>query len=251
MVFSSVIPSTVGRLLHSNTENEVGSGLILFRSIIVFLFAGIAVLLGLLSVSYIMVLVLDKCCCCLSQEDVVFDRSDVTRQAGLFGLRQKERMQILELIFESHTTIFDPKATEKEKPTPDSDNVDIEQGTSSSIKVTSLSRGCASQNDIIHLEQIADGLDNVVIKVDDEQHESTCCICLSSYEPGQKILSGTQCVHMFHKDCCMEWLSTRKNNCPYCRVSLFTAREMKASALKVLGEQRVQDLATILRHRDS
>jgi hypothetical protein len=73
----------------------------------------------------------------------------------------------------------------------------------------------------------------------DLQHDRACCICLLPYEPGVHILKGTTCQHTFHYSCCMEWL-TKHDECPYCRRELFTASELRAAAMEVLGEARVR-----------
>lgn len=42
-----------------------------------------------------------------------------------------------------------------------------------------------------------------------------CCICLMEYEPGDGIVA-TPCDHIFHKQCCKEWLQLSRS-CPICR----------------------------------
>jgi Anaphase-promoting complex subunit 11 RING-H2 finger len=59
-------------------------------------------------------------------------------------------------------------------------------------------------------------------------------------------MTGTQCHHLFHKNCAMVWLTRTKrpkDHCPYCRNEMLTAAEMKAAALQLLGEERVKELA--------
>jgi len=50
--------------------------------------------------------------------------------------------------------------------------------------------------------------------------EAYCAICLSCYEPGDKIVwspTCTRCPHIFHFDCILTWISLGKRNCPCCR----------------------------------
>eukprot|EP00523_Entomoneis_sp_CCMP467_P002285 CAMPEP_0168748246 /NCGR_PEP_ID=MMETSP0724-20121128/16076_1 /TAXON_ID=265536 /ORGANISM="Amphiprora sp., Strain CCMP467" /LENGTH=525 /DNA_ID=CAMNT_0008796067 /DNA_START=57 /DNA_END=1634 /DNA_ORIENTATION=+ len=55
--------------------------------------------------------------------------------------------------------------------------------------------------------------------VDEESdHQSTCIVCLNSYNQGDVIAwsPNPQCQHIFHRDCITEWL--QKNvSCPVCR----------------------------------
>ncbi|GJP40245.1 hypothetical protein CLOM_g24514 [Closterium sp. NIES-68] len=46
-----------------------------------------------------------------------------------------------------------------------------------------------------------------------------CCICLSDYEPGDKIKSLPVCGHRFHESCIDMWLEG-KRTCPVCRANL-------------------------------
>jgi hypothetical protein len=51
------------------------------------------------------------------------------------------------------------------------------------------------------------------------QVESTCAICIGQYEHGDKVVwsSRNECVHAFHDDCILTWLSKGKKRCPVCR----------------------------------
>ncbi|CAB9511581.1 protein ligase ZNRF3 [Seminavis robusta] len=75
----------------------------------------------------------------------------------------------------------------------------------------------------------------------------SCAICLREYEDGEEVMTGTQCNHMYHKNCAMVWLSQHqrkpKDHCPYCRNEMLTATEMKKAALELLGADRVAELA--------
>mmetsp|Transcript_20647 Transcript_20647/g.50705 ORF Transcript_20647/g.50705 Transcript_20647/m.50705 type:complete len:407 (+) Transcript_20647:64-1284(+) len=52
--------------------------------------------------------------------------------------------------------------------------------------------------------------------------EAECCICLDKYEAGDTICASknTECTHVYHKDCVMDWLMKNHNQCPLCRTDL-------------------------------
>lgn len=53
--------------------------------------------------------------------------------------------------------------------------------------------------------------------------EANCCICMGDYEPGDSIVQSAaseqdqHCIHVFHSDCMLQWLSQGKKRCPICR----------------------------------
>jgi Ring finger domain len=51
-----------------------------------------------------------------------------------------------------------------------------------------------------------------------DDSETFCGICLMDYQVGEKVCSSLneECVHVFHKDCMLDWL-IRKRRCPICR----------------------------------
>jgi hypothetical protein len=46
-----------------------------------------------------------------------------------------------------------------------------------------------------------------------------CAICLSPFKPQELVTesSNSSCQHVFHKDCMVDWLMKRHDNCPMCR----------------------------------
>eukprot|EP00980_Cylindrotheca_fusiformis_P028229 scaffold22588_cov114-Cylindrotheca_fusiformis.AAC.1 len=52
--------------------------------------------------------------------------------------------------------------------------------------------------------------------------EDECCICLERYQPGDAICASkaTECHHIFHQDCVLEWMMRNHDCCPLCRVNL-------------------------------
>ena len=51
----------------------------------------------------------------------------------------------------------------------------------------------------------------------EEEDEKTCSICLSEYQPNEKLKTLPQCLHGFHSDCIDQWLQS-SGTCPICRV---------------------------------
>ncbi|KAJ0233305.1 Uncharacterized protein HA466_0282750 [Hirschfeldia incana] len=66
--------------------------------------------------------------------------------------------------------------------------------------------------------------------------EEPCAICLEDMsEPGRALLQPPGCVHMFHEDCFMEWLS-RHDSCPLCRQSTNPLTNKASRILEELTE---------------
>jgi Ring finger domain len=56
---------------------------------------------------------------------------------------------------------------------------------------------------------------------------------------------GTTCTHMFHYDCCMQWVQKGNEECPYCRKSMISPQEFYQAAVNVVGTARVEKLRRI------
>jgi hypothetical protein len=52
-----------------------------------------------------------------------------------------------------------------------------------------------------------------------EDEMAGCAICLSHFKPQELVCKSNNlsCQHVFHKDCMVDWLMKRKDNCPMCR----------------------------------
>ena len=77
------------------------SGVVL--DVVIIFLVGVAILIGLLVATYLLMLIMDRCCCCVpgwrpAGEVTEIDHGPVARKAGLWGLRQDERQVILETI---------------------------------------------------------------------------------------------------------------------------------------------------------
>jgi len=43
-----------------------------------------------------------------------------------------------------------------------------------------------------------------------------CCICLSEYVEGDKVIQFNKCPHCMHQECIVKWFESR-SFCPYCK----------------------------------
>jgi hypothetical protein len=70
-----------------------------------------------------------------------------------------------------------------------------------------------------------------------------CMICLSPYEMGETIAwaKAEECVHVFHKECIMEWLLKDHDDCPLCRTNILFLDPTNNEKIEVVvgGEEAV------------
>ena len=66
-----------------------------------------------------------------------------------------------------------------------------------------------------------------VLRIEDfpEDYPRECCICMEPF--GQKAVVETSCKHVFHKQCCREWLRQARS-CPVCRMDIPSACQNSA-----------------------
>ena len=62
---------------------------------------------------------------------------------------------------------------------------------------------------------------------------------------GDKVILGSACSHMFHFDCCMQWVDKGDEHCPYCRENMISPIEFHETAIEVVGGDRVNKLKRI------
>lgn len=72
------------------------------------------------------------------------------------------------------------------------------------------------------VEAAEDEYNTGTIRLDADRTAANCCaVCLAEYEVGERIVwsSNPQCVHVFHVDCCVDWLVKMQPEtpCPCCR----------------------------------
>lgn len=71
----------------------------------------------------------------------------------------------------------------------------------------------------------------------------TCAICMEDYEEDQDVIIGHNCVHMYHKECLLKWMSSKHDSCPYCRTYVFDVPTFRKTAEEILGTERYRELA--------
>jgi Ring finger domain len=62
--------------------------------------------------------------------------------------------------------------------------------------------------------------------------------------PGDKVLHGIYCSHIFHVECILQWMEQCHDHCPYCRVEMLSPQDMFLAASQVLTNERMQELKT-------
>jgi hypothetical protein len=207
------------------------------RNIVVMFLVGIALVVGLVVLVYMLMVILDQFCGGVLEPGGVHevDRGPVARKAGLWGLLQDERRVILERILIGKP--YTPEMLEPQNGDPDVEN---QPPKDDEFLAYDKETQADEAKDEIPPEQ--KGNDETLfvnmVELDDAQHHNTCAICLSDFVPGEMVVTGTSCTHIFHKPCAFEWLE-KQDHCPYCRKEMMTPSEMKSTAEEVLGEQRV------------
>ena len=78
-----------------------------------------------------------------------------------------------------------------------------------------------------------------VLRVEDfpEDYPRECCICM---EPFHKSAVETNCKHVFHKQCCREWLRQARS-CPVCRMDIPSACQNDARQISTMNNTDSND----------
>jgi Ring finger domain len=191
------------------------------------------------------------------------DSGALTRKAQMWGLELEERKDIMRAFFSQRMRILtenDPEmlhSAERKAVASEVNLVsagDIEMGpmkrSSFEALNSSENKSCASrlprnEPDPLNLSPLPAETKlpplDAVASLDQAELQGMCCICLQSYESGASVMSGTQCGHLFHFDCCQAWL-VHQDHCPYCRQEMLRPAEFRQAAVEVLGEARVNQL---------
>jgi Ring finger domain len=184
------------------------------------------------------------------------DSGALTRKAQMWGLELEERKDIMRAFFSQRMRILtenDPEmlhSAERKAGALDGNlvtaGVDIEMGPIKRYSSENTSGAHPpTESDSPIVSPLPDGAMlpqlEAVSSLDQADLQGMCCICLQSYESGASVMSGTQCGHLFHFDCCQAWL-VHQDHCPYCRQEMLRPAEFRQAALDVLGEARVNQL---------
>ena len=151
-----------------------------------------------------------------------YDDGILSRKAHLYGLRLDERQRMLPQVLKVY------KWSEYQQQQQQEAAVNQEAEETPPTDETS--------NETIDDAKSPTPSDN---KATDEAPQ--CSICLNPFLDTAVVMTGTQCDHVFHQSCCMEWLY-QHDHCPYCRREIVTAMEWHAAAVQVLGQERVEQM---------
>mmetsp|Transcript_4757 Transcript_4757/g.6622 ORF Transcript_4757/g.6622 Transcript_4757/m.6622 type:complete len:274 (-) Transcript_4757:193-1014(-) len=73
------------------------------------------------------------------------------------------------------------------------------------------------------------------------EDEFACAICLDAIVPGDLVVSGDSCAHVYHHPCVMQWLMKKRrgryekndhNSCPTCRSPMWTEEQYEKAEAK-------------------
>jgi hypothetical protein len=247
--------------LTNNTDSPPDTAWTTIRNIIIILITGVVSIFAIVVFTWSVVYLTDVCCSPLTRTAIgesdtdaaATTDNDLVKEAGLYGMTIKERMQVLEKVLEATSWKFQDRyetATTTCLPTVENTDTvvlvvdeecavspddDLEQQRPERTNVASIDMPISIPDESTTVAAI--GSANAAAQQDD----SACCICLAEYMPGESVMTGTICKHMTHKNCCMEWLQTH-SHCPSCRSPMMTLIEMRTAALQVLGQERVTEL---------
>jgi Ring finger domain len=230
------------------------------RDIVIIFFAGVAIIGSLVCATYIVTLLFDRFrgwfgIPALDDDDnghgahggrgagPVYSQpvhvGRLVHEAGLHGISKEQRMLLVQRILPPipyDGKGFGPTATRHQGEGKDLERAVVGDADSGVIK-----------HDDDAEEEGDDKEEGPVLDVDDIDYEHTCSICLAPYELGSDLLRSRRCVHIFHWECCQEWLQKR-DVCPYCRTPMYTADDLREAAAQVLGPEALDPLVRIASH---
>jgi hypothetical protein len=197
------------------------------RNVTIVFLVCVALLFSWLILAYMTTMLADRWCgCCFRfpAETGSMDHGSVS----MWGLSQAEWARILPLLFQKTSFLWtmEQEGTNTTDTTTSNDDPTKLQTPAATLQVESPTR-----TKVVSLEE----------DDDDDDVRACCSICLTAFEPGVCVMTGTTCAHVFHSSCCMEWLR-QHDQCPYCRQEFMTAQELRQAAIAVLGSQRVHQL---------
>lgn len=141
--------------------------------------------------------------------------------------------------------------TKSMKPEVESlDDVDIEASVKESKSSEVKTEGIGDEESIEKVDSDHERAQDLEAQagedISEESHDGmdltrVCCICLVPYEEDCKVMTGFSCSHMYHHECCMEWLQ-KHDHCPYCRTEMMSPAQFRQAAKDALGEDRVETL---------
>ena len=237
LVLSTLLQSTTCRILEDDSDEEeedTSSSSERTRSAFISFAVG-SVAIGLLVVAtWCIVWLVDRVFgrgrfAASSLEENQFDQGLLSRKAHLWGLTLGERQRILPVIFETAGTLFvwtERQDEENQQVPAVAAAAEIAVGTDNAEATTTENKANEQSSNDIQQQQVTTDQQ----PSDDEQETldtTTCCsICLTSFQAGSQVMTGTTCAHTYHQTCCLEWLK-KNDHCPYCRQEMMTPAEFQ------------------------
>jgi hypothetical protein len=242
----------------------------------------LAAVAAMILITYLFTFLADKILCVqsaiMTAEELEARRhaSTLTIKAGLAGLLKEERDQVFRTFFEKQSFPYH-EGGERKVGKVDEITVDLEaqadygKEDDQSHKTEHPDFDPSDKVDETH--KCDDPLDAVqaVDTADEDVGGPTCSICLNVYgkedrcisceivasishhvvflccttDESDKVILGSACAHMFHYDCCMQWVEKGNEECPYCRKNMISPNEFYQTAVEVVGLERVEKLKRI------
>lgn len=228
--------SYISNLYESTNPCITDSGMNLIWSIFLLIVTSTAAIAALFLFVYVCFIFVDRC---WSLDVPMMDRSFLVSQAGLSGLLVRERKVILKALFDQKSFEYGVYSMD---PQRNENTIVKDEENALEDAVVDESVNCTRIQENVDADPVDESPNaEVHIAVDDGNHDKVCCICLNEYSPESKLVMGSSCVHVFHADCCLEWLQ-RHDHCPYCRNAIFTREELVRTAIEVLGQERACEL---------
>lgn len=208
------------------------------ENIVYTVLVGAAGLTAIVAATYGVSRFIDRFCSSPYATERIF--SPVSNKAGLWGMGEKERKKVLEQVFASTVRIYDGTTTKN----AETKAVEVEM-TDLKAKADRPAEGELNQASLTETETEsgAELESGGAVETDPLEPTNLCSICLAEFEKGEKVMTGTHCSHMYHSSCIMEWLQKGNDHCPFCRVDMMSAIEMRDAAVQALGTKRVNILS--------
>jgi len=201
---------------------------------------------------YLSAIMMDRygswCCPGMSGDPENYDHGPLARKSGLWGLSMDERRQILNYIFKSSKDPAEAKNAQLPGKKLVDDDVESQKKAAAPRRASSKLFGRSSRSNSLQSRSAVEeqsetpGSDEFSVMDSSELDANSCSICLSSFKPGEELMNGTNCEHIFHRECVFDWLMKHHDECPYCRKEMWSPDQMRQAAEDVLGPRRFKEL---------
>ena len=224
--------------------------------------SGIAVMMALIAVSYGMLVLMTKLGWIgrESEEDANGDAADADAEPSWKRMTIEERRRVLDTALEAKPhgsfrvalkandadgkkmKITDEESSSSDDSGDDDSCVECVESASSITSVSGRYKSCTSRRRDNDQDRDLDKTSHI----HSDQNETSeshvaCSICLEEYQAEDEVILGLNCIHMFHKDCAIDWLE-KQEVCPCCREKMICDERMAVAAQTILGPERMQTL---------